>query len=96
MPSAYLENFNILSNLGKQFSNKPKKLYTDSSHIFDDILKIQISRWNIKNFYIGQHGGNLPLYNSNLVNFDDYSLSDRFITWGTKKKKRILFTISTY
>ena len=88
MPSAYLENFNILSNLGKQFSNKPKKLYTDSSHIFDDILKIQISRWNIKNFYIGQHGGNLPLYNSNLVNFDDYSLSDRFITWGTKKKKK--------
>ena len=95
MPSAYLENFKFLKKLGEKHLLVPNKFYTDSTHLFDEILKIQLSEWSENNYtqiIIGQHGGNTKIYEDSFLNFNDYLYCNKFVTWGSiKTRKKEIF-----
>jgi putative transferase (TIGR04331 family) len=90
MPSAYLENFKDLKKIGNKNLIVPRKFYTDSTHLFDEILKIQLAEWSKNKFtkiMIGQHGGNTRIYEDALLSYNEFMFCNSFITWGYKKNR---------
>ena len=89
LPKFYLEYFESLNTLGLSMIKKPRKIYTDSTYIDDELLKIQIANWKNKKFrglIIGQHGGNYNLYKSQYLGANENEISDIYIDWHFNKK----------
>ncbi len=92
MPKFYLEYFEELNSFGKSFLKKPEKIYTDSTYIDDEILKINLANWKnqkFKKLIIGQHGGNYGLYKLKYLGTNENDISDIFINWFSNKKRFI-------
>lgn len=88
-PRFYLEYFENLNTLGLSMIKMPKKIYTDSTYIDDELLKIQLANWKNKKFkklIIGQHGGNYNLYKSEYLGANENEISDIYIDWHLNKK----------
>ncbi len=89
LPKFYLEYFENLNIFGLSMIKKPKKIYTDSTYIDDELLKIQLANWKNKKFkklIIGQHGGNYKLYKSEYLGANENEISDIYIDWRLNKK----------
>tara|TARA_A100000164_G_C21902493_1_gene771252 strand:- start:240 stop:1859 length:1620 start_codon:yes stop_codon:yes gene_type:complete len=90
IPKFYLEYFEDLNLLGNSILKKPKKIYTDSTYIDDELLKIQLANWKnqkFKKLIIAQHGGNYNLYKSEHLGTNENDISDIFINWSSNKKR---------
>lgn len=90
LPKSYLEYFKNLNSLGSSIIKMPKKIYTDTTYIDDELLKIQIADWKnkgFKNLILAQHGGNYKIYNKNYLGSHEHDISDTYIDWSNKNKK---------
>lgn len=90
MPRSYLEGFKSLNShrINNIWPKAPKKIFTSSRQISDDIFKIWSAKKieNGSEFFLGQHGGH---YGSSLISFlEDHQMriSKRFLSWGSVKK----------
>ena len=92
IPTSYVEDFSNCEKLSKKiYPNKPKTIFTTTSHLDDEILKFAILRWSIvkkPKVYISQHGGNYSVSNQFGLGYHDYEISDKYFTWGYKYRKK--------
>ena len=91
IPKSYLENFKNLNLIGSKMIFKPKKIYTDSTYIDDELLKIQIANWKnkgFKNLILAQHGGNYKIYDKTYLGNHEYHICDTYIDWSNEKKNK--------
>ncbi len=92
MPSSYLESFENYEKIGKKILKQPKKIYTDTAHLDDDLTKNLMVNWSFNNnskILIGQHGGNHRIHDQYVTNYnDDYETCSKYFVWGKPLKNK--------
>ena len=93
LPINYVEGFTQLIKTAQStvWPTNPEVIFTSNAHIGNDVFKVWAAEKREKNgatLVIGQHGGYTGT--TELTSFEDheYSISDRFCTWGWVKKDK--------
>ena len=99
MPASYIENFEKYEEIGAEYLNNPKIIYTDTAHLDDDLTKffmVKLSLNNSSKILIGQHGGNHRIHDQYVTNYnDDYEICTKYLVWGNPIRNKEIKISST-
>ena len=98
LPVSFIEDFNNLQNLERNFPSNPKLIFSCNAFDMNDLFKVYAAIKQMKGAQIisGQHGsGSFLLPDSNFI--PELNFSDYYLTWGKNDKKRYfpLFNFKT-
>ena len=97
MPSSIFEGFKFFYKKRNFFwPEKPKKIFTSNSHLFDDHFKIYLA----KNYYVAekgifQHGGSIGIAKEQIYEEYENKISDKNYIWGNYKRSNKIVTGKT-